>query len=85
MVVVMVVMVVVIMVVVVVITVVVMGGAHMTLLVRIPNWAKPTITGTGLTDMGTGMALGTKKSICTRIRGTHTRIPTGYIRTRVQH
>ena len=42
-----VVMVVVIMVVVVVvITVVVMGGAHMTLLVRIPNWAKPTIMGT---------------------------------------
>ena len=54
-------------VVVVVIMVVIMGGAHMTLLVRIPNWAKPTVTGTGLTDMGTGMAPGMKKSICTCI------------------
>ena len=44
-----------------------MGGAHMTLLVRIPNWAKPTIMGTGLTDMGMGMTLGMKKSICTHI------------------
>ena len=63
----MVVVVVIMVVVVVVITVVMMGGAHMTLLVRIPNWAKPTVMGTGLTDMGTGMAPGTKKSICTHI------------------
>ena len=55
------------------------GGAHMILLVRIPKY-KPTVTATGLMDMGMGMAPGTEKSIC-----THTCIPAGYICTHVQH
>ena len=46
---------------------------------------KPTVMGTGLTDTGTGMALGTEKFICTHTRGTLTRVPTGYICTHVQH
>ena len=63
----MVVVIIVVVVVVVVVMVVMMGCAHMTLLVRIPNWATPTVMGMGLMDMGTGMAPGTKKSICTHI------------------
>ena len=55
------------------------GGAHMILLVRIPKY-KPTVTAMGLMDMGTGMAPGTEKSIC-----THTHVPARYIRTCVQH
>ena len=41
--------------------------------------------GTGLTGRGTGMALGTENPIRIRTRGTLTRVPAGYIRTRVQH
>ena len=36
---------------------------------------KPAVMGTGMTDMGMGMATGTEMSICTCTRNT----PAGYI------
>jgi hypothetical protein len=46
---------------------------------------KPGTAGMGLTGMGTGMVPGTEICIRTRTHDTHTRVPAGYIRTRVQH
>ena len=36
------------------------------------------MAGTGSMDMGTGMAPGTKKGICTRTRETRIRVPGGF-------
>ena len=49
------------------------------------NGHKPGMAGTGMTGMGTGTASGTKIGILIRTRGTLTRVPAGYIRTRVHH
>ena len=43
------------------------------------------MAGMGMTGKGTGMVLGTKTCIRIRTRDTLTRVPIGYIRTRVQH
>jgi hypothetical protein len=47
--------------------------------------SKTRRSGTGMTGMGTGLVMGTKPCIRIRTRGTPTRVPAGYIRTRVQH
>ena len=41
--------------------------------------------GTGLMDMGTGMAPDMEMPICTRTRDIHIRVPAGYTHTRVKH
>jgi hypothetical protein len=46
---------------------------------------KPAVVGMGMTGRGTGLVMGTKLCIRIRTRGTPTRVPAGYTRTRVQH
>ena len=46
---------------------------------------KPVAAGTGLMDMGTGMAPDIEKPISTRTRDTLIRLPAEYTHTRVKH
>jgi hypothetical protein len=39
---------------------------------------KSVVPGTGMMDMGMGMALGKEKAICTHTRATHIHLPGGY-------